>query len=718
MNDPTFDPKKMLQGKDLEDYLDSIERAGMNVTRQWYGVWSSAVQYMWGEQLAGIKRNPDWDYIVVNYIYPLVMQSIAKLSKNSPHLICRSWNEEETDWAEQWQGLLQYVCEQVLHMPMEVVRAMLDSAVYGYAVGKTYWEPKPLSGWDDQRKMWVGEVRHRMIHPCSFWVDPRAERVEEAESCGTVRKVALEWAMRQWPEHADEIKAHAGDADELRDYEYADGWPGYGGNALPVYTNQRAGSGRMRGYWSRFVSLILGQDAGGTETVTANTGDRSATQYVWVRETYFRDPSIEKIKIEDHATTESLLADGTMFIDPMDQNQAVRWKETGEPVKQEEWPQVVREQYDKPRFPKGRCVIRVGKVVVNEKPEQQVYRRARWPFNVLQYHMLPHMWQGSNAVEMARSSQDMLNVTVAYLTQHLKMTACPQKVVELGTLAKDKKGKTRIIKDTAGEMIVVNQGKLSDIQNLQGNQLDPSVWKLVQYLMQDLETQTFMHPISQGKQNRGKLTATESARLDTNANDLISMRAMLLEYWYNGTGQAIAQVVQENYDEGRRIRIIGWTGDTKPAKMTDEMRRVEFDLEVESGTTMPFDEERDKQNYLLAYKLCADPNLNPMLEECLRKLDISNREKVLTRHAQVQLFRQFLAISSLMGKVQQRAQQAGPEQIVGPDGQPMANPGHAAVQQQLILTQQQIVQKVMALIAQAGQVGQPQNQQKQLQGAA
>ena len=186
-------PDKLLQGKELIERLDGIERAGMAVTRQWFTLWSDAVSYMWGEQLQGVRRNPDWDYIVINYIYPLVMQGIAKLSKNSPKLLARAWKEEEAEWAEHWQGLIQYIWEQVLNMREDAVRAMLDSAVYGYAVGKTYWDPKVY--WDDRAKVWVGEVGHRLIHPCGFWVDPRAERIADAECCGTVRKVSLEWAV-------------------------------------------------------------------------------------------------------------------------------------------------------------------------------------------------------------------------------------------------------------------------------------------------------------------------------------------------------------------------------------------------------------------------------------------------------------------------------------------------------------------------------------------
>jgi len=337
-------------------------------------------------------------------------------------------------------------------------------------------------------------------------------------------------------------------------------------------------------------------------------------------------------------------------------------------------------------------------VVVNPEIEEQVYTRSRWPFNVLPYHILPHMWQGTNAVEMSRSSQDMLNVTMAYILQHVKMTSNPQKVIELGTIAKDKCGRARILHDKAGEMIVVNKGKLDKIKNLAGDQLDPNVWSLVQFLTRDVETQQFMHAVAQGKASSSGMSATEAARLDTNANDLVYLRSVFYERWVEGTARSQLEIAQEHYDEDRRIRIIGWNGDTEPGKMTQEMKRVEVDLEIESGTTLPFDEERVKNDYLAAYKLCADPNLNPMLEEVLRKLNIANRDRILARHEQLKLFKQFMALAQKAQQLAAQIQQAGH----GAEGQP---PNAEAIAAATAQAQQQISQEALALLAQVGQMG-------------
>lgn len=695
--------KTKLDGKELTDHLDRLEREGMSVTQKWFGVWRQAIEYMWGQQLQGIKRNPDWDYVTINHIYPLVMQGIAKLSKNQPKMICRAWKAENAEWAEKWQGLIQYSWEQILGMKMQTVHAMLDAAMYGYAVGKPLWKPKVY--WDDQIKGWVGEIGHRLVHPAGFWCDPNAENLQESEGTGTVRKVTVEWAIQQWPQFEKQIRESVGKEDSYAGYDTIG--TGYSIGSDVVYENQRDYGTGFRGKIANFVNLIFGQHEDRAPTGTDK--HEVEQEYVWVRETYFRDYSEDHVKIEDMADTDSLVEKGEVYIDPADPNRLVRWSGTGEAVSQEDWPKVVRADYRKPKFPRGRMVIRVNDVIVNPDPDEQVYRYSRWPFVILPHHILPHMWQGSNAVDMSRGSQDILNLTVSYILQHVKMAANPQKIVEANTLAKDKHGKTRIIRDKAGEMIVVEQGKSDKIRNLQGNNLDPSVWSLAQYLQQDLETQQFMHAVAQGRASKN-MSATEAARLDTNANDLIAMRSFLLERWAEGDANLIAEILQENYEEGRRIRVVDWTGQAQPAEMTQEMRTVEWDLEVEPGTTLPFDEERQKEDYLTAYKLCGDPNLNPMLEEVLRKLNIANREKILTKHQQLQVFKQFVQLAQMAQQAGQQLQQA--QQQPGPNGQ-TANP--AQIQAAGMQMQQQIVQRAMALLQQAAQVGQ---QPQQMQGAA
>ncbi len=666
---------KLLQGEELNKYLDEIEASGMAVTKKWHSIWRTAVMYVWNEQLGDIKKNPDWDYIVVNYIYPLMMQGVAKLSKNNPKILGRPWKDEDAEYAEKWQGVIQYVWEQLLNMREDVIYALLDSAVFGYAVGKVYWQNKV--NWDEQNKKWTGDIRHRLIHPANFWVDPTASRIKDARNLGTMRKVRLDWAISQWPEFEEELREESKSSSDYDDMEYSDGFDALY-DVTPVYENQQASS--LKRYFSKLVSVIMNRDS-----APANDNSKEI-EYVWLRETYFKDDYEKHVKVEDYIPESILLQRGDVIAEPG--TGIVKWAKDGKEVSKEDYPKQVIQEYDKPLFPRGRYVLRAGKTILNPELEDQVYPFSHWPFTVLVHHILPHMWQGSNAVEFSKSSQDMLNSTIAHLIQHVKLNADPQTIVEAQTLAKDKRGNVREIKGKAGEIIIAKKGRMGAIKRLEAGRIGPEVFTIIDYLRKDIESQQFMHPTAQGATVKGDLSATEAARLDTNAHDMVAMRSVLLDKWIEGTAINIAEMVQKYYDLERRLRIIGTDGETRNIMMDAELKQVEWDLEIEPGSTLPFDEERRKNDYAAAYKYLSDPNINPMLEDMLRILNIANRSKILSKHKQTQVFRQFVMLSQQVQGLIQQAQQSGGQ--IKPE--------------QLAAAKEQVLQQVLALMQQVNQI--------------
>jgi len=668
---------KLLQGEELCKYLDQIEAEGMAVTKQWHTLWQTAVMYAWGEQLQGIKRNPDWDYVAVNYIYPLMMQSIAKLSKNNPKILGRPWNDKNAEYAERWQGIIQYIWEQQLNMREDLIYALLVASIFGYVVGKVCWRHKVE--WDEKQKRWVGDVHHYLVHPANFWADVSATRIRDARCLGSIRKVRLDWALSQWPEHAKAIKREARKATDSSETQYNDGFSVLS-SGVPVYERQPARS--LKQIVSGFVSLIMGKD---TNESHEAAGEKQ-TEYVWLHETYFRDDYEKHIKIEDYIPTQQLIESGRYVVE--DGTGIIKSAADGKPLDRDIHPKQVIEEYDKPLFPRGRFIIRIGKTILNPELENQTYKYKRWPFSVMPHHILPFMWQGSNAIEASRGSQDLLNVTIAHLIQHVKLNADPIKIIEAQTLAKDKRGKVRVIKGKAGEIVVVKKGRKDGIRNLESGRLGPEVYTLAEFLKRDIETQQFMHETAQGVSTKGKITATEAARLDTNAHDMIALRSVLLDKFIESTASNIAELVQDRYEPERRLRIIGTDGQTRNLVMDMELKRVEWDLEIEPGSTLPFDEERRKNDYATAYKLLGEPVVNPMLEDMLRVLNIANRSKILARHKQTQLFRQFIMLAQQVQGAIQQAQQAG--EPISPET--------------LIAAKEQLMQQVLQLMQQVNQV--------------
>lgn len=611
-------------------------------------MWHTAIQYVWSQQLQGWNLKEDWEYVVLNRIYPLMFQTIAKLAGNNPKILTHAWDDEKegtTEYAEKWAGHLQYLWESPyeLSMRLKLIMGLLDCAVFGYMVGTTKWELKPVGGWDDTSKQWIGKVDEYFTHPGMFWCDPSAENLAVAENCGTKRRVKLEWAQNRWPEHKDAIEKEAYTA---RDPKYTAG-------DMISYRDQKGTtlSVSRQNMFSRLVSLILNQGTvtGGGQVTDVIAGDKQ--QYVDIEEIYWRDYAEKHIKIEDNVPEDVLLGQGKivkeqitgLFLDA----------KTKKPI--DEWPQQVIQEYDEPRFPNGRFVLRIGRTILNLKEEEQVYKESRWPFTVMPYHILPHMWQGGNAVEMSRNNNDFLNITVSAMVNQVRKTADPTKLVEAGALAKGRDGKVRSTKDDItglGRIIVAARGALGRraIANLEYPPLDPAVATLAEILKKDIDAQEFMHPVARGESEKGQQTKAEIIRLNQNALDYVGLQGIFLDKWIDDSMTLVAELCQRNYEVGRLMKML--SDDVKSAmKAKQAAFDVRFDVNIEPGSTLPFDEQKKQQEYAAAYNLLENPIPNPMIEDMLRVLNISKRKEILERYQGLQLFRKFVQLSMMLEQV-------------------------------------------------------------------
>lgn len=676
--------------KELNSLLDDMRNAGMEVTKQWRDMWLTAFKYVWGRMLQGIKPKDDWNYIIINRIYPLMFSTISKLSKNNPKVLTFPWDPEKEgaqEFAEQWAGILQYIWESQheLNMRLKLIKGILDAAVYGYMVGKVYWEKEDR--WDKENDTWIGNIKHTFVNPNTFWCDPEAESLELAANCGTFRRVKMEFALERWPEHEEDIKKEA----------FTDTDQRYVQGQEISYENQRAGTSQTdkRMLFNKIVDLALFRGANLFTNPTA-----SKQKYVNIEEIYWKDNKTTKVKLEDAMPAEELQAQGTIKID-LDSGANLD-PTTGEPYKGD-WPMVVTDEYDKPVFPDGRFVLRIGKAILNPEEENQVYKYSRWPFTVMPYHILPHMWQGGNAVEMVRNNNDVLNLTVSALVHRTRLTAEPERILEQNALAKGKDGKVRQVKPMGlGKIIIMAKNKIDKIRNLEYTSMDPAQIALTQILKQDIDDSSFSQDTARGaasnktpmQKGGGKMTATEAAKVDVNAHDYTAMQSIFLDGFVDETLTLIAEIAQVNYSEGRKLKIIGTDQERSQATVDQALLDIMFDVNIVPGSTMPFDKERKKQEYITAFNFMAVPTPNPMMEEMLQVLDISNRKKILARHQGTVLFAQFVQMSQLI-------QEIPPEEI------------------QKVLELLPEIKPVYDLLLQAGQLGiQPQTSPQSAQGAA
>ncbi len=651
---------------ELNTFLDDMVLAGMAVTNKWKNMWFTAIKYAWGWHYEGWKLKEDWDYVVTNRIYPLMFQTIAKLAGNNPKIMTHAWDDEQegaTEYAEKWAGHLDYLWKSPyeLNMRLKLIKGLLDCAIFGYMVGEPYWDTKPRGGWDDAQKKWIGKAGIRFSHPAMFWCDPSADSLETAENCGMKRRVKMEWAQNKWPEHKDAIETEAFTSSDP-DY--------YAGDAI-AYKNQKGETLTVsrKKKFSMLVDLILNN---GLVTGEKDQPEQTASdqKYVNVEKIFWRDYTERDIKIEDNIPREVLISQGVIDVEKVTGlNIDTR---TGKPLLKEDWPKEVTTEYKEPLYPNGRFVLRIGKTILNPQTKEdkkihkdfasnQVHKESRWPFVVMPYHILPHMWQGGNAVELSKHSNDVLNMTMSTMLNQVRRAADPTKIVESGALAKSRSGKFRSQKDGImglGRIVIAARGKLKMMTDWVHPPLDPAVIMLAGAMKQDIDDQMFMQDVARGAAQKGQQTKAEIVRLNQNSLDYVGLQGIFLDKFIDDISTLTAEICQRNYSIGRLMKML--FDEVKQGMKVDQAALdVRFDVDIEPGSTLPFDEQKKQAEYGAAYKMLENPIPNPMIEDMLRILNISKRKEILDKYQGLQLFRQFIQMGQLLIQAQQASKESG-----------------------------------------------------------
>lgn len=650
------DKKEDKKTADLNEKLDDMVAAGMASTNSWCDLWRAALGNFFGRQLEGKKRHENWEWVIVNYLWPAAMQEIAKIAKNNPRILCHPWETNDNEVAEAWQSRLQWDWQYGLNktgMRIEQIYACLDSKIFGYRVSKVYREQNAV--WNDQQKRWDGEVRHRLWHPARFWASD-TEKIDDGD-CGTVRYVTLDWAIQRWPqfekklrEEADKFMAEVAAGTE----PIVRGALSAGGSAEATAAGRYSGGkdyGLLKSYLdNRLVGLVLGEDV----TEGKKKADKEAP-ILKIEEICFRDYSTTDRKIEQDIPKGELLSDGSVTTDGI-----LFYTPDGKEMTAENWPKRTVKEYKEPNYPKGRFIIRAGHTILNPDEKQQKYEFSRWPFVVVPHYPLPHMWQGSNAVEMYRGVQDMINTSLTHLYNNLKCFGDPKIIVENNTLATNPRTKKQYgIAKGAGAIIRVVRGGLNRLKFQPP--IPPSAGAILFYklMAQEFKNLTGLQNIARGEKQEGKMTATEATQLAISSQDRIYLQSIMEELWVKGVMTLVAEMEQKYSNVNDFLRIVGEDNLVGVIQITQKLKEVRFDVDIEQGSTLPFDEEKKQLKYLKAYELLSNPNPNPLLPDVLRELGIRSWKKVLD---QLPAWRQYLGIKALYEQV--KAGQMAPEQAV------------------------------------------------------
>jgi len=645
---------------ELNDRLDEMIEQARADSQGWAELAEDAYDYTFGNQLKRVPVRDGWERIQLNYLFPAMAQQGAMMAQRKPLLVAAPEQPDDAEAARFWQGLLRWQFDSELGMPSIARAAVLDAWLWGHYVAKVYWEER--AEWLDEEKRWRGAPRVVLLEPDKFGVDPDAEKADIA-SAGFIlcqRRMLLAKAVQRWPARKEEIEEAAADVEEPDNDPVA---AAFMRTRIESRTEQSDdGIQETLVRESRLVELL--RRARGYETPASAAADERTglPRWVTVTECYFHDGALKSGQIDEPVPREDLLAsgqaavaaDGTLVVaDPAAFGGGL---EPGAPLDPARWPKrIVRRWDDEPEFPYGRHVLRIGKrLILNPAEADQRWAFRRWPYVVGVAQALPHTWRGLNGVEMAIGLQDAVNADGAHLATWIKQHSDPVTLVEEGVIAGDPENRkiSARLKARAGAIWKLVKGGLGRIQRVPPPPMAQGLLAAYQLLTRELQDQTGSQEVARGRQAGGQPTAAEILELARNARVRTSSAAGAQDDFLASAMQLVAWMDQAYLEPGQLVRIVGESGNPSMARIPAES--VRFDVRLQIGTALPYDQERRRQLIGEVFKALG-PDALALLPEFLAAYEMENAEDLLKRVSVWQRFREFEKAEADIEQVAARA---------------------------------------------------------------
>jgi len=614
----------------LNDRLDEMRDAAFAAQKERHDIWQDGLKYAFGDQGVGDRAKAGWDPIVHNHVFPAMMQELAMQSQRRTMILARPQESSDVEGSKVWQSHLQWIYNEEFELENFMLRAKLDGQIYGYYVAYNYWEPK--AWWDDENMRWVGAERVKLVPPEFCAWDPETDQMREAESIITCRRMAKDLACVRWPKFGEHLKGVS--AEDEHD------WTKYYTELTTTLVDGKRDVHTLLKSQDRLVGLLQRSHR---QQTTGKGKDAKASKYVNIEQYIFRDRSEMKRRQRERIPEEELLADGRIMEEPV--TGAFVDTKTLKPMLPENWPTRPSTEPDVPMYPHGRIVLRAGGKILNPDRAQQRWMYRRWPFVVGANHLLPHVAWGLNAVEMPRNLQDRVNNTSMHIQNAVRLFGDPYMVIEEGTLVEGSRPSNR-----AGNVIRTAKNRSKGIRREPPPPINMGLFKAQQEQAADLRDQTGIQEVGLGRGGTGDQTAREVLVLQTNTRLRTALSNKLMDVFLVNVFRRIAEQAASKYTPEQIIRVVGEENADTVYRITREFLATKFDIKLEVGTTLPFDQDVEKREAMQLFGVVGVPYLKRLLEA----YEVSNIEEVLKEHGEYQAFLQFQA--------QLEAEQAAMEQ--------------------------------------------------------
>jgi len=529
------------------------------------------------------RRGKNRNQAVVNRIFPIIEQKIAMLTQNNPKGVFLPQNDNDLSFAKDIEELVLWRARRI-NMRTKLIRGCHDMLIMGYQAMYVFWDDS-LPGKPD--------ANVRLIDPQELIVDPSLTdtNVEDGSYVGYEVLRDLEYVKWRWPEHAERLQENI-DSSKTDTFDSVQSVVSPLDREMGVTTDRR--------------------------TYTESEDPKQDRPQVKLVSMWYRDYTEQEYEIS--TPFEVLKNDGTLV-----ENIAGQWvyQESGEVYDPLEGPKTTTFE---PAYPDGRFTIKVGDIILVDEPWSGL-----WPVVIGSGNILPHRWYGMNETEQLAGRQDVMNDLISALQDHTDSALFPRTLAEIGAVKDHKK-----IKSSPNSITWLNNGGMGRVQTVPPTSISGDVYRAYELNNADMENASGMSGVVMGRTPTKTSSATEIAALERAGQGRVGMMSAIFDEFISRVYLLMGQVIQKNYSPGQIIRVVGETNETAVITITQHHKEILYDVQVEAGSTLPFDKDRKKQDAVELNNILQGSYLPQVLDA----YEVKDKALVLQTNQQWQMFMQ------------------------------------------------------------------------------
>jgi len=183
----------------------------------------------------------------------------------------------------------------------------------------------------------------------------------------------------------------------------------------------------------------------------------------------------------------------------------------------------------------------------------------------------------------------------------------------------------------------MKEGRISGLQDDPPANISGDVYRFYEINVSDMENAAGLSGVSMGRTPTKNASATEIHALERAGQGRVGMASALFDEFVARLYYLMAQEMQKHYDIQKIVRVLGESGMQRAITISQKHKTVKFDVEVEAGSTLPYDKEAKKVHARELFGILGVPYLPDLLDA----YEVRNKDEMLQKHQEYQMFLQY-----------------------------------------------------------------------------